>query len=93
MHVIPFSGIILMEKSTDTLMAERTSPQISITLSPKTYEEFQRVARWKQMSLAKFVRQIVEREHESPSFSNLHRRAAKGESPAVDEVIEGDDDE
>lgn len=79
-----------MEKSPDILMAERSSPQISITLSSKTYEEFQRVARWKRISLAKFVRQIVEREHESPSFSNLHRRALKSEVHG--EVFEDDDE-
>ena len=80
-----------MEKLTDTLMAERSSPQISITLSPKTYEEFLRVSRWKRMSLAKFVRQIVEREHESPSFSSLHRRALKS-ADIGEEVIEDDDE-
>ncbi len=81
-----------MEKLTDTLMAERSSPQISITLSPKTLEEFQRVAKWKRMSVAKFVRQIIEREHESPSFANLHRRALKS-ADIGEEVIEDDDDE
>ncbi|MBD2489040.1 hypothetical protein [Aulosira sp. FACHB-615] len=80
-----------MEQLTTQTMADRTSPQISITLSPKTYEEFQRVARWKQMSLAKFVRQIVEREHESPSFSNLHRRALRS-ADIGDEVIDDDDE-
>ncbi len=81
-----------MEKSTQhTLMADRSSPQISITLSAKTYEEFQRVARWKQMSLAKFVRQIVEREHESPSFSSLHRRALEGGDGGED-VVEEDEE-
>jgi hypothetical protein len=79
-----------MEQLAAQTMAERSSPQISITLSPKTYEEFQRVARWKRISLAKFVRQIVEREHESPSFSNLHRRSLKSE--ANEEVIEDDDE-
>lgn len=79
-----------MEQLTAQTMAERSSPQISITISSKTYEEFQRVARWKRISLAKFVRQIVEREHESPSFSSLHRRALKSETP--DEVIEDDDE-
>lgn len=74
-----------------TNMAERISPQISITLSPRTYEEFQRVAQWKQMSLAKFIRQIVEREHESPSFSNLHRRALKSADIGKDVVLEDDD--
>lgn len=79
-----------MEQLAGQAMAERSSPQISITLSPKTYEEFQRVARWKRISLAKFVRQIVEREHESPSFSNLHRRALK--AGLSDEVIEDEDE-
>lgn len=81
-----------MENLTDThtLMAERNSPQVSITLSPKAYEEFQRVANWKQMSLAKFIRQIVEREHESPSFSNLHRRAKS--EPSNKEIFEDDDE-
>lgn len=73
-----------------TNMAERISPQISITLSPRTYEEFQRVAEWKQMSLAKFIRQIIEREHESPSFSNLYRRALKSVEEE-DVVLEEDD--
>ena len=74
-----------------TNMAERSSPQISITLSPKTYEEFQRVAEWKQMSLAKFIRQIIEREHESPSFSNLHRRALKSANIGKEVIMEDDE--
>lgn len=80
-----------MEQLATQAMAERSSPQISITLSPRAYEELQRVARWKQVPLAKFVRQIVENEHESPSFSNLHRRALESELNN-EEATEDDDD-
>ncbi|MBW4617228.1 MAG: hypothetical protein KME21_29135 [Desmonostoc vinosum HA7617-LM4] len=56
-------------------MTERNSPQITITLSPKTYEQYQAVANWKEIPLATLLRQILEREHESPAFSNLFKRA------------------
>ncbi|RCJ41116.1 hypothetical protein [Nostoc punctiforme] len=48
--------------------------QMTITLSEKAYEEFQAVAEWKKIPMATLLRQILEREHESPAFANLHKR-------------------
>ncbi|MBW4617515.1 MAG: hypothetical protein KME21_30745 [Desmonostoc vinosum HA7617-LM4] len=56
-------------------MIERNSPQVTITLSQKAYEQYQSVAKWKEIALATLLRQILEREHESPAFSNLFKRA------------------
>lgn len=54
--------------------------QVSVTLSEKCYLEFAAVANWKKIPLATFIRQILEREHESPSFGNLAKRANTGEN-------------
>ncbi len=59
-------------------MTERERYQITITLSKKAFEEFQEVAEWKEIPVATLLRQILEREHESPSFASLHRRTGKG---------------
>lgn len=59
-------------------MSERY--QVSITLSEKCYSEFAAVASWKKIPLGTFIRQILEREHESPSFGNLAKRASSEEN-------------
>lgn len=51
--------------------------QITITLSERAFEEYQNVAEWKKIPMATLLRQILEREHESPAFANLHRRTGK----------------
>ena len=61
----------------DNQMVEKTRNQITITLSDKAFEEYQEVANWKNIPLATLLRQILEREHESPGFANLHRRTGK----------------
>jgi predicted DNA-binding ribbon-helix-helix protein len=50
--------------------------QITVTLSKKAYEQFREVAEWKEIPVATLIRQILEREHESPAFANLYKRAS-----------------
>ncbi len=56
-------------------MAERN--QVTISLSEKAFTEYQDIAEWKKIPMATLLRQILEREHESASFSSLHRRTGK----------------
>ena len=53
--------------------------QVTITLSKKAYEQFRDVAEWKEIPMATLIRQILEREHESPAFANLYKRASGNE--------------
>lgn len=53
--------------------------QITVTLSKKTYEQFREVAEWKEIPMATLIRQILEREQESPAFANLYKRASTKE--------------
>lgn len=53
--------------------------QITITLSKKAYQQFRDVADWKEIPMATLIRQILEREHESPAFASLHKRASEKE--------------
>lgn len=57
-------------------MAERKSPQVTLTLSQKAFDELTQVAEWKEITLATLIRYIVEREHESPAFASLLERAS-----------------
>jgi predicted DNA-binding ribbon-helix-helix protein len=53
--------------------------QISITLSKKSYEQYKEVSDWKDIPMATLLRQILEREQESPAFASLYRRASAKE--------------
>lgn len=64
---------IAMDMQEINEMADRY--QITLTLSKKAYEEFALVAKWKETPLATFIRNILEREHDSPAFGNLVKRA------------------
>lgn len=63
----------------DFFMAERKSPQVTVTLSDKAFEELTKVADWKNIPLATLLRYIIEREHESIAFASLLERASKPE--------------
>ena len=55
--------------------------QKTITLSGRALEEYQVVADWLGMPVGTLLRQVLEGHHQSPSFSNLVRRARAGEAP------------
>ena len=54
---------------------EKERYQVTINLSQRAYEEMASVAEWKEIPLATHLRMILEREHESPSYSNLVRQS------------------
>jgi len=49
--------------------------RVTITLSPKAYEEMEMVAGEKGIPLAKHLGMIVESHHETPAYGNLVKRA------------------
>ncbi|AUB43702.1 hypothetical protein COO91_09886 (plasmid) [Nostoc flagelliforme CCNUN1] len=53
--------------------------QITITLCKKAYDQYKEVSDWKEIPMATLLRQILEREQESPAFASLYRRAAAKE--------------
>ncbi|ARV58000.1 hypothetical protein BZZ01_04520 [Nostocales cyanobacterium HT-58-2] len=61
-------------------MTERADRyQITVTLSKKTHDQLRVIADWKEIPMATLVRQIIEREQESPAFGNLYKRALSKE--------------
>lgn len=75
-----------MEVLTDddfSMATERKSPQITLTISQKVYDELAIVAEWKNITLGTLIRFIIEKEHETSTFAALLERAlkAQAESP------------
>jgi predicted DNA-binding ribbon-helix-helix protein len=60
-------------------MSPDKSQQVTVTLSAKAYDQYKAIADWKGIPLSTLLRQILEREHESPSFASLYRRCASDE--------------
>ena len=56
-------------------MAEKSSPQRYVSLSPKADEDLSLLAAWKGMTLSAYLRGILESHHESPGTQALLRRA------------------
>lgn len=67
---------------TESEESENSRNNVTLTLSGKAMEELSVVARWKKIPLATFLRQILEKEHESPGFASLYRRAKEGQCDA-----------
>ncbi len=55
--------------------SEKTGKSVSITLSNKAYEEFEKVATAKGIAVRTLLRFILEEHHQSPGFGALVRRA------------------
>ena len=53
--------------------------QVTLTLSPKALEEFVLVSGWLGMPRNTLLRQLLEAQHQTPSFGNLVRRAKAGQ--------------
>lgn len=51
------------------------NPRVTITLSAKTFEEMDLVAKEKGIPLSSHINSIIEEHHNSPAYGNLVRRA------------------